>query len=55
MDAAAFVGRMRLESISVDKEGNFDFWHDDGGLFFGHSIVVRGSLGEGCVDADIPG
>lgn len=50
-----FVTRMRLESISIDDEGGFDFWHHDGDLFYGHSIQVSGSLDEGLTRADIPG
>lgn len=53
--AKAFVSQMTLESISVHPDGSFEFWHDDGDLFWGHSIVVRGNLADGPTDADIPG
>lgn len=50
-----FKNKMTLESISVHPAGNFEFWHDDGDLFWGHSIQICGSLDEGLTDADIPG
>lgn len=50
-----FRARMTLQSITVWPDGTFDFMHDDGDLFFGHSIQVAGSLDEGPTDADIPG
>ena len=50
-----FLGRMALSSISIDHTGKFEFWHDDGDLFFGHSIQISGSLKEGLTRADIPG
>lgn len=50
-----FRARMTLESITVDPDGSFTFWHNDGDLFFGHAIQICGSLSEGPTDADIPG
>ena len=50
-----FEKRMSLESIIVNADGSFDFWHNDGGLFGGHSIQISGSLSEGPQHADIPG
>ncbi|MCL4853078.1 MAG: DUF2262 domain-containing protein, partial [Bryobacteraceae bacterium] len=50
-----FKSRMTLQSISIHRDGNFDFWHDDGGLFWGHSVQISGSLDEGLTQADIPG
>ena len=38
-----------------DPDGRFEFWHEDGGLFWGRSIHVRGTLTAGPTDADIPG
>ena len=52
---ADFKKRMKLQSITVAGDGSFEFWHDDGDLFWGHSIQVRGTLKDGLVDADIPG
>lgn len=50
-----FLERMTLESISIQPEGRFEFWHDDGDLFWGHSIQICGSLREGLTHSDIPG
>lgn len=51
----AFKARMTLQTICVSREGRFEFWHDDGDLFLGHSIQVRGNLRDGPTHADIPG
>jgi len=50
-----FISRMTLKEISIDESGSFTFWHDDGDLFWGHTIAIRGSITEGLNDADIPG
>lgn len=50
-----FKNRMTLEAIDVSPEGSFTFWHNDGGLFLGHAIMVGGDLAQGPTDADIPG
>ena len=50
-----FVRRMVLESISVEANGSFEFWNDDGDLFLGHSIMVSGNLTDGPKDAGIHG
>lgn len=55
LDSDQFKSRMTLETISVHPDGKFEFWHDDGDLFWGHSIQVSGSLEEGLTQADIPG
>ena len=54
-DAESFKARMTLTSIGVEPDGHFSFWHDDGDLFWGHSIMVSGDLESGPTDADIPG
>jgi len=50
-----FRARMTLQSITVYPDGSFDFWHNDGDLFWGHSIHISGSLANGPTGADIPG
>lgn len=55
LTAKQFLKRMMLETISVDAEGSFDFWHNDGDLFLGHSIRIRGNLTDGPTCADIHG
>lgn len=55
LTAKQFLKRMKLETVSVDADGSFEFWHNDGGLFLGHSIRICGSLTEGPTSADISG
>lgn len=55
LTADQFKARMKLEAISVDPSGSFEFWHNDGDLFWGHSILIRGNLSEGPSDAGIVG
>jgi hypothetical protein len=50
-----FIAAMQLETIVVYPGGEFQFWHNDGGLFWGHSIQISGSLNAGLNNADIPG
>lgn len=51
----SFKDRIRLESITVYPEDTFEFWFDDGDLFWGHLIQVRGDLSEGLTGVDTPG
>ncbi|HBL44088.1 DUF2262 domain-containing protein [Gimesia sp.] len=53
--AEAFKKRMVLESILIYSDGEFEFWHDDGDLFWGHAIQVSGNLTEGLTYVDTPG
>ena len=53
--ADQFKARMTLESVTAMPDGSFDFWHNDGDLFLGHSIQISGNLSEGLKHADIPG
>lgn len=55
LTADQFKSKMKLETISVYPDGSFEFWHDDGDLFWGHSIQIGGNLAEGPNHADIPG
>jgi hypothetical protein len=55
LTADQFKARMTLESVTVEPDGSFDFWHNDGDLSWGHSIQISGSLSEGLTRADIPG
>ena len=55
LTAEEFKSRMSLQSITIDPDGSVEFWHDDGDLFWGHSIMISGSLDEGLTQADIPG
>lgn len=55
VSAAEFTDRMDLHTVSVEPDGEFTFWHDDDELFWGHTILICGSLSEGLTRADIPG
>jgi hypothetical protein len=55
VSAGEFARRMVLESISLIGDGSFEFWHDDGDLFWGHAIMVSGNLTDGPNDAGIHG
>jgi hypothetical protein len=55
LSAEQFKTRMTLESIDVYPNRNFEFWYDDGDLFFGHSIMVSANLREGPTNAGIHG
>lgn len=50
-----FISRMTLNEISIDEGGSFTFWHDDGDLFWGHTIAIGGDIADGLRVADIPG
>ena len=55
LDADQFKERMSPNSITIYPDGAFEFWHDDGGMFLGHSIMISGSLAGGLDDAGIHG
>lgn len=51
----SFIARMELESIQVYEDDSFEFWFNDGEMFWGHSIRVSGSLTDGPTDAQMEG
>ena len=53
--AAKFKKRLKPESVTIREDGSFDFWYEDGDLFWGHSIEVRGDLDGGFSDAAFHG
>jgi hypothetical protein len=55
LSAEEFKSRMCLDRISIDEEGLFTFWHNDGDMFWGHCIEIRGNLRDGPTFSDIPG
>ena len=55
LSEADFLSAVRLTSVSVDAYGGFDFWYDDGDLFYGHSINVTGSLSQGITEVAFHG
>jgi hypothetical protein len=50
-----FLSRMKLDAIAMSSDGHFDFWHDDGDLFWGHAIQIYGDLVSGPTGIDTPG
>ncbi|WP_226637185.1 DUF2262 domain-containing protein [Brevundimonas poindexterae] len=50
-----FGKKLSLVDIAIEDGGDFVFDFDDGDLFFGHTIVVRGNLSEGFTHANIAG
>lgn len=50
-----FMTRISVRSISAMPEGEMEFWLDDGDIFWGHSIVVSGSVDGGLEDAEMCG
>jgi len=55
LTANQFQARMALRSIEARPDGSFEFSYDDGDLFWGHSIDVRGSLAGGLEEFVISG
>lgn len=55
LTAKQFLRRMVLESITVQEDGGWYFWYDDGYLFWGHSIRVAGTLADGPKSVTIEG
>lgn len=55
LSANEFKSRMTLLSVTIRKNGVFEFWYDDGDMFLGHSIQVSGSLDSGLTTAGIHG
>lgn len=55
MSDVEFIRKIKLESITVREDGHFDFWFEDGDIFWGHSIMVRGDQERGFFDASFHG
>ncbi|KWI47340.1 hypothetical protein WT72_30960 [Burkholderia pseudomultivorans] len=55
VSADDFKRRLALQSISIDAQAGFEFCFADGDLFFGHVVVVDGSLDRGPRSARIGG
>ncbi len=52
---AAFRSRLEITCVSVGAAGAFELSFDDGGLFSGHEIEVKGTLRRGLTAAEIAG
>jgi uncharacterized protein (TIGR03067 family) len=50
-----FAARISLQSVVVHGDGALTLYHDDGDLFWGHSIQVCLDAQDRCTGTDIPG
>ena len=50
-----FIRRISLESITIQDEGEYLLWFNDGDIFWGHTICVIGMVATGFMDAQIYG
>jgi hypothetical protein len=55
LSPAEFSGRLTLNFIAVEPNGEFALEFDDGALFWGHTVTIQGSLSDGLTDADLAG
>lgn len=51
----SFARRIELRSIAMDADGSFSAYFDDDDMFFGHCVVVYGTLGDGVASAVMAG
>ncbi|MCX7747473.1 MAG: DUF2262 domain-containing protein [Clostridia bacterium] len=50
-----FIDFMELDSINVFPEGEFEIFFFDGGMFWGHAIIVSGNINGNLTSAHIAG
>lgn len=51
----SFARRIDLNSIGMDPDGSFSAYFDDDDMFFGHCVVVYGTLADGVASAVMAG
>ena len=51
----SFAQRIELRSIAMDADGSFSAYFDDDDMFFGHCVVVYGTLADGVTSAVMAG
>ena len=51
----SFARRIELSSIAMEPDGSFSAYFDDDDMFFGHCVVVYGSLTDGVASAEMAG
>ena len=50
-----FSNRILISEFSIDEDGEYTVYYDDDDMFYGHVILVTGSLKEGMTSAEIAG
>ena len=50
-----FMERLELDAVQISADGRFEFWFNDGDLFWGHAIHVTGALDKGPESAQMEG
>lgn len=50
-----FKEKISLDIIEVSDDGEFEFWYNDGDIFWGHVICVRGTIKDGFTYASMEG
>lgn len=50
-----FLDYLEIETIELAPDSRFQFWFSDGGLFYGRSVRVSGTLSNGPTDAQVEG
>ncbi|QDU26103.1 hypothetical protein ETAA8_11770 [Anatilimnocola aggregata] len=55
LSAREFRSHLTLNNVFVADDGEFLFQFDDGGMFQGNVIVVRGYIDQGLLEADLAG
>ena len=50
-----FSNRILISEFSIDDDGEYTVYYDDDDMFYGHVILVTGSLKEGMTSAKIAG
>ncbi len=55
VDAQQFKAKLGLDAICIETDGEATFWHNDGELFWGHSVQVCIDAKDRCKLVDIPG
>ena len=55
MTLPSFAQRIELRTIAMDADGSFSAYFDDDDMFFGHCVVVYGSLTDGVASAEMAG
>lgn len=51
----SFARRIELRSIVMDAEGSFSAYFDDDDMFFGHCVVVYGTVADGVASVEMAG